>query len=47
MTQVNYKGGGPAAAAVVAGEVQVLVGTVASTIPFVQAGRLRGLQQRG
>jgi tripartite-type tricarboxylate transporter receptor subunit TctC len=47
MTQVNYKGGGPAAAAVVAGEVQVLVGTVASTIPFVQAGRLRALATTG
>lgn len=43
MTQVPYKGGGPAAAAVVAGEVQVLVGTVASTIPLIQAGRLRAI----
>ncbi len=43
MTQVPYKGGGPAAAAVVAGEVQVLVGTMASTIPMIQAGRLRAL----
>lgn len=43
MTQVPYKGGGPAAAAVLAGEVQVLVGTVASTIPMIQAGRLRAL----
>jgi tripartite-type tricarboxylate transporter receptor subunit TctC len=43
MTQVPYKGGGPAAAAVLAGEVQVLVGTVASTIPFIQAGRVRAL----
>lgn len=43
MTQVPYKGGGPAAAAVLAGEVQVLVGTVASTIPFIQSGRLRAL----
>lgn len=43
MTQIPYKGGGPAAAAVLAGEVQVLVGTVASTIPMIQAGRLRAL----
>lgn len=43
MTQVPYKGGGPAAAAVLAGEVQVLVGTVASTIPFIQSGRVRAL----
>jgi len=43
LTQVPYKGGGPAAAAVLAGEVQVLVGTVASTIPFIQSGRVRAL----
>lgn len=47
MTQVPYKGGGPAAAAVLAGEVQVLVGTVASTIPFIQSGRLRPLASTG
>lgn len=47
MTQVPYKGGGPAAAAVLAGEVQVLVGTVASTIPFIQAGRVRALATTG
>lgn len=47
MTQVPYKGGGPAAAAVLAGEVQVLVGTIASTISFIQAGRLRALATTG
>lgn len=47
MTQVPYKGGGPAAAAVLGGEVQVLVGTVASTIAFIQAGRLRALASTG
>jgi len=47
MTQVPYKGGGPAAAAVLGGEVQVLVGTVASTITFIQAGRLRALATTG
>ena len=47
MTQVPYKGGGPAAAAVLAGEVQVLVGTIASTITFIQAGRLRALAATG
>ncbi len=47
MTQVPYKGGGPAAAAVLGGEVQVLVGTIASTIPFIQAGRLRALATTG
>ncbi len=47
MTQVRYKGGGPAAVAVLGGEVQVLVGTVASTISFIQAGRLRALAATG
>ncbi len=47
MTQVPYKGGGPAAAAVLGGEVQVLVGTVASTIAFIQAGRLRAMASTG
>jgi tripartite-type tricarboxylate transporter receptor subunit TctC len=47
MNQVPYKGGGPSTAAVVAGEVQVVVGTIASTIPFVQAGRLRALATTG
>jgi len=47
VTQVPYKGGGPAAAALLAGEVQMMVGTIASTIPFIQAGRLRGLATTG
>lgn len=47
LTAVTYKGGGPAAAAVLAGESQVLVGTVASTISFVTAGRLRALATTG
>jgi tripartite-type tricarboxylate transporter receptor subunit TctC len=47
MTQVRYKGGGPAAVAVLGGEAQVLVGTVAATISFIQAGRLRALAATG
>ena len=47
VTQVRYKGGGPAAVAVLGGEVQLLVGTVASTIAFIQAGRLRALATTG
>jgi len=43
MIQVNYKGGGPAAAATLAGETQVMVATVASTIAFIQSGRLRAI----
>lgn len=47
LTHVPYKGGGPATAAVLGGEAQMLVGTVASTITFIQAGRLRVLASTG
>ena len=47
LTQISYKGGGPAAVAVLGGEAQVMVGTVASTITFIQAGRLRALASTG
>ena len=47
MTQVPYKGGGPAAAATLSGETQLIVGTVASTIPFIQSGRLRAIASTG
>jgi tripartite-type tricarboxylate transporter receptor subunit TctC len=43
MVHVPYKGGGPAAAAVLAGEVQVLFGSVASSMPHVKSGRLKAL----
>lgn len=43
MVHVPYKGGGPAAAAVLSGEVQVLFGSVASSMPHVKSGRLRAL----
>lgn len=47
ITQIPYKGGGPAATAVLSNEAQMMVGTVASTIPFIQAGRLRALATTG
>ena len=47
MVHVAYKGGGPAAAAVLAGEAQVLFGSVASSIPNVKSGRLRALATTG
>jgi tripartite-type tricarboxylate transporter receptor subunit TctC len=47
MVHVPYKGGGPAAAAVLAGEAQVLFGSVASSLPHVKAGRLKALATTG
>src|SRR5262245_37646740 len=43
LVHVPYKGGGPAAAAVLAGESQVIFGSVASSMPQVKAGRLKAL----
>jgi tripartite-type tricarboxylate transporter receptor subunit TctC len=47
MVHISYKGGGPAAAAVLAGEAQVLFGSVASSLPHVKAGKLRALATTG
>jgi tripartite-type tricarboxylate transporter receptor subunit TctC len=47
MVPIAYKGGGPAAAAVLSGEAQVIFGSVASSIPQVKAGRLRALATTG
>lgn len=47
MVQIPYKGGGPAAAAVLAGEAQVIFGSVASSMPHVKAGRLKALATTG
>ena len=47
MVHVAYKGGGPAAASVLAGETQVLFGSVASSMPQVKAGRLKALATTG
>ena len=43
MHHVPYKGGGPAVVALVSGEVSVGFATMPSVLPFVRAGRLRGL----
>lgn len=47
MVHLAYKGGGPAAAAVLAGEAQVLFASVASSLPQVKAGRLKALATTG
>jgi tripartite-type tricarboxylate transporter receptor subunit TctC len=47
MVHVAYKGGGPAAAAVLAGEVQLIFGSVASSMPQVKAGKLKALATTG
>lgn len=47
MVHIAYKGGGPAAAAVLAGETQVLFGSVASSMPHVKSGRLKALATTG
>lgn len=43
MTHVPYRGAGPAQAAAVAGEVQILFNDILSTMPFVTSGQLRAL----
>jgi tripartite-type tricarboxylate transporter receptor subunit TctC len=47
MVHIPYKGGGPAAAAVLTGESQMMIGTLSSTIQYVSAGRLRALAITG
>ena len=43
MVHVPYKGGGPAINDVIGGQVHVFFGNIASTLPFVQSGKLRAL----
>jgi tripartite-type tricarboxylate transporter receptor subunit TctC len=47
MVHIAYKGGGPAATAVLAGEAQVIFGSVASSLPHVKARRLKALATTG
>ena len=43
MTHVPYKGGGPALADLVSGQIQLMLENIPSTLPFVKQGRLRVL----
>jgi tripartite-type tricarboxylate transporter receptor subunit TctC len=43
MQGIPYKGAGPALTAVIGGEVQVMMGSLASTLPQVRSGRLVAL----
>ncbi|HET7159539.1 MAG TPA: tripartite tricarboxylate transporter substrate binding protein [Burkholderiales bacterium] len=47
MVHIPYKGGGPAAAAVLGGEAQLIFGSVASSLPHVKSGRLKALATTG
>jgi tripartite-type tricarboxylate transporter receptor subunit TctC len=43
LVHVPYKGGAPAAAALLGGEVPVMFGNLSTVVPHVKAGRLRPL----
>jgi tripartite-type tricarboxylate transporter receptor subunit TctC len=43
MTHVPYKGGGPVNIAIASGEVQAVIGTIASLVPNLKAKRVRAL----
>jgi len=47
LTHVPYKGGGPAVAALVGGEVQVMFASLPAALPHVKAARLRALAVTG
>lgn len=43
LVHIPYKGGGPSAMAVIAGDAQVIFGTPPTVLPYIQAGRLVAL----
>lgn len=47
LVHVPFKGVGPAVTALVAGQVEVVFGSLAGTDPFIRDGRLRGLATTG
>lgn len=47
ITQINYKGTGPALNDLLGGQVQMMIGVIAATMPVIKAGRLRALAVTG
>jgi tripartite-type tricarboxylate transporter receptor subunit TctC len=47
ITHVPYKGGGPAAVALISGEISMILGEPASIVGFVKSGRVRALAVTG
>ena len=47
ITQVTYKGTGPALNELLGGQVQMMIAVMASTLPYVASGKLRGLAVTG
>jgi len=47
MVHIPYRGGGPGMMALVAGQIEVLIGQVPTVTPMVNAGRLRALAVSG
>ena len=47
MTHVPYKGGGPALADLVGGQIQLMLENIPSTLPFAKSGKLRALALSG
>jgi tripartite-type tricarboxylate transporter receptor subunit TctC len=47
MVHVPYRGGAPAMVDLIAGRVQLSFGSIATTIPHIQAGRLRAIAMTG
>ncbi len=47
ITEISYKGGGPALADLLAGHIQMLINSPTSTLPHVKEGKLRALATTG
>lgn len=43
LNHISYKGGGPSMAALAAGEVDVIINSITTLLPFVEQGRIRAI----